>query len=173
MYAYMHEWMHELKGYLYHWLAYIWHTQLWFRQARLLIHTTKDVGIGVLSLVPLPTYLPFYANVRFDLSKTIQLEYVTCLEFASRIGFDRKVSCLTYFYLTRFPIAKSEFQTRFETRTRYSQTPPETVVIVNRERINNLLRRIYVGSNWNPNTITKPLGEKSFCFLRHQLMGWW
>ena len=20
---------------------------------------------------------------------------------------------------------------------------------------------------------TKPLGEKSFCFLRHQLMGWW
>ena len=44
---------------------------------------------------------------------------VTCLEFASQIGFNRKVSCLTYFYLTRFPTAKSEFQTRFETRLRY------------------------------------------------------
>ena len=81
---------------------------------------------------------------------------VTCLEFASRIGFDRKVSCLNYFYLTRFPTAKSEFQTIFETRSRYSHTPPETAVIVNRERINNLLRSIYVGSNWNPNTITNP-----------------
>ena len=80
----------------------------------------------------------------------------TCLEFASRIGFDRKVSCLTYFYLTRFPTAKSEFQTGFETRSRYSHTPPETAVIVNRERINNLLRSIYVGSNWNPNNITNP-----------------
>ena len=30
------------------------------------------------------------------------------------------MSCLTYFYLTRFPTAKSEFQTRFETRSRYS-----------------------------------------------------
>ena len=110
---------------------------------------------------------------------------VTCLEFASRIGFDRKVSCLTYFYLTRFPTAKSEFQTRFETRSRYSHTPPETAVIVNRERINNLLRSIYVRSNCNPNTIiksidtaeqiadilTKPLGEKRVCFLQHQLMG--
>ena len=35
---------------------------------------------------------------------------VTCLEFASRIGFDRKVSCLTYFYLTRFPTAKVSFK---------------------------------------------------------------
>ena len=34
---------------------------------------------------------------------------VTCLEFASRIGFDRKVSCLTNFYLTRFPTAKNKF----------------------------------------------------------------
>ena len=67
---------------------------------------------------------------------------VTFLEFASRIGFDRKVSRLTYFYLTRLPTAKSEFQTRFETRSRYSHTPPETAVIVNRERINNLLRSI-------------------------------
>ena len=47
---------------------------------------------------------------------------VTCLEFASQIRFDRKVSCLTYFYLTRFPTAKSEFQTRFETRSRYSHS---------------------------------------------------
>ena len=70
---------------------------------------------------------------------------VTCPEFASRIGFDRKVSCLTYFYLTRFPTAKSKFQNRFETRSRYSHTPPETTVIVNRERINNVLRSIYVG----------------------------
>ena len=60
---------------------------------------------------------------------------VTCLEFASRIGFDRKVSYLTYFYLTRFPTAKGEFHTRFETRARDSHTPPETAVIVNRERI--------------------------------------
>ena len=81
---------------------------------------------------------------------------VTCLEFASQIGFDRKVSCLTYFYLTRFPRAKSEFQTRFETRSRYSHTPPETTVIVNREKINIFLRSIYAGSNWNPNTITNP-----------------
>ena len=35
---------------------------------------------------------------------------VTCLEFASQIGFDRKVSCLTYFYLTSFPIAKVGFK---------------------------------------------------------------
>ena len=70
---------------------------------------------------------------------------VTCLEFSSRIGFDRKVSCLTYFYLTRFPTAKSEFQNRFETRLIYSYTPPETAVIVNRERINNVFRSIYVG----------------------------
>ena len=45
---------------------------------------------------------------------------VNCIEFASRIGFDRKVSCLTYFYLTRFPTEKSEFQTRFEICSRYS-----------------------------------------------------
>ena len=70
---------------------------------------------------------------------------VTCLEFASRIGFDRKVSCLTYFYLTRFPTSKSEFQNRFVTRSRYSHTPLETAVIVNRERINNVLRSTYVG----------------------------
>ena len=31
-------------------------------------------GVGVISLVPLPTYLPFYVNVTLDLSKTIQLE---------------------------------------------------------------------------------------------------
>ena len=98
----------------------------------------------------------------FWVVKTVQwkvtwsLEDVTCLEFASRIGFDRKVSCLTYFYLTMFPTAKSEFQTRFETRSRYSYTPPETAVIVNRERINNLSCRIYIRSNWNPNTITNP-----------------
>ena len=35
---------------------------------------------------------------------------VTCLEFASRIGFNSKVSCLTYFYLTRFPTAKVSFK---------------------------------------------------------------
>ena len=35
---------------------------------------------------------------------------VICLEFASRIGFDRKVSCLTCFYLTRFPTAKVSFK---------------------------------------------------------------
>ena len=70
---------------------------------------------------------------------------VTCLEFASRIGFDRKVSCLTYFYLTRILTAKSEFQNRFETRSRYSHTLPETAVVVNRERINNVFRSIYVG----------------------------
>ena len=81
---------------------------------------------------------------------------VTCLEFTSQIGFDRKVSCLTYFYLTSFPTAKSVFQTRFENCSRYSHTPPKNSVIVNRERINNLLRNIYVGSNWNPNTITNP-----------------
>ena len=70
---------------------------------------------------------------------------VTFLEFASRIWFDRKVSCLTYFYLTRILTAKSEFQNRFETRSRYSHTLPETAVIVNRERINNVFRSIYVG----------------------------
>ena len=59
---------------------------------------------------------------------------VTCLEFASRIGFDRKVSCLTYFYITRFPTAKSEFQTRFENCSRYSHTPLETAGIVKREK---------------------------------------
>ena len=32
------------------------------------------------------------------------------------------MSCLTYFYLTRFPTEKSEFQTRFETCSRYSHT---------------------------------------------------
>ena len=68
----------------------------------------------------------------------------------------KKLSCLTYFYPSRFPSAKSEFQTRFKTRLRYSHTLPEISVIVNRERINNLLRIIYVGSNWNPNTITNP-----------------
>ena len=81
---------------------------------------------------------------------------VTCLEFASQIGFDRKVICLTHLYLTRFPTAKSEFQNIFETRSRYSHTPLETAVIVNRERINDLLLSIYVGYNWNPNTITNP-----------------
>ena len=81
---------------------------------------------------------------------------VTCLEFASQIEFDRKVSCLTYFYLTRFPTSKSEFQTIFETRSIYSHTPPDTAVIVNRERLNIFLRSIYVGPNWNPNTITNP-----------------
>ena len=30
------------------------------------------------------------------------------------------MSCLTYFCLTRFPTAKSEFQTIFETLSRYS-----------------------------------------------------
>ena len=85
-----------------------------------------------------------------------EIDHVTCLKFASRIGFNRKVSCLTYFYLTRFPTAKSEFQTRFKIRSRYSHTPPETAVILNRERINNLLRSIYVVFNWNPNTITNP-----------------
>ena len=84
------------------------------------------------------------------------LDFVTCLEFSMRIGFNRKVSCLTYFYLTTFPTAKNEFQTKFETCSRYSHTPLENAVIVNRERINNLLRSIYVGSNWNPNTITNP-----------------
>ena len=56
------------------------------------------------------------------ISSMTVLLLVTCLEFASRIGFDRKVSCLTYFYLTRFPTAKSEFQNRFETRSRYSHS---------------------------------------------------
>ena len=55
---------------------------------------------------------------------------VTCLEFASQIKFNRKVSCLTFFYITRFPTSKSEFQTRFENCSRYSHTPPETAVIV-------------------------------------------
>ena len=32
------------------------------------------------------------------------------------------MSCLTYFYLTRFPTAKSEFQCRFENCSRYSHT---------------------------------------------------
>ena len=63
----------------------------------------------------LPVSLPWYPEV--------VLRIVTCLEFASWTGFDRKVSYLTYFYLTRFPTAKSEFQTRFETRSRYSQPP--------------------------------------------------
>ena len=75
----------------------------------------------------------------------IIVQGVTYLEFASQIGFDRKVSCLTYFYLTRFPTAKCDFQTRFETRSRYSHTPPEIEVIVNREKRNNVLRIIYVG----------------------------
>ena len=44
-----------------------------------------------------------------------------------------------------FPTAKIEFKNRFETRSRYCHTSPETVVIVNRERINNELRSIYVG----------------------------
>ena len=43
----------------------------------------------------------------------LESNYITdviCLEFASRIGFDRKVSCLTYFNLTRFPTAKVSFK---------------------------------------------------------------
>ena len=54
---------------------------------------------------------PFPSQPMHDwcLPPTLQ-EIVTCLELASRIGFDRKVSCLTYFYLTRFPTAKLSFK---------------------------------------------------------------
>ena len=48
---------------------------------------------------------------------------VTCLEFTSRIWFDRKVSCLTYFYLTRFPTEKVSFKLDLKNRSRYSHTP--------------------------------------------------
>ena len=107
----------------------------------------------ILNLILTP-YFGLYKNLSADTLG--DHPHVTCPEFALRIGFDRKVSCLTYFYLTRFPTAKSEFQTRFEARSRYSHTPPETAVVVNREIINNLLRSIYVGSNWNPKNITNP-----------------
>ena len=98
---------------------------------------------------------------------------VTCLEFASRIGFDREVSCLNYLYLTRFPTAKSDIKTRFETCSRYSHTTSETAVIVNRERINNLLRSIYVGSNWNPNTITNPKADAARNRNSSLPRAWW
>ena len=56
--------------------------------------------------------------------------------YFSRICFAnwvwQEIELLTYFCLTRFPTAKSEFQNRFETRSTYSHTPPETAVIVNR-----------------------------------------
>ena len=51
-------------------------------------------------------FIASYFNFTIPLVNTL----VTCLEFASQIGFDRKVSCLTYFYLTRFPTAKVSFK---------------------------------------------------------------
>ena len=80
--------------------------------------------------------------------------------YLSRICFAnwvrQEIEMFNLFLSNKVSNSKNEFQTRFETRSRYSHTPPETAVIVNRERINNLLLSIYVGSNWNPNTITKP-----------------
>ena len=83
-----------------------------------------------------------------------------CYCYLSRICFANWVrqesDMFNLFISNKVYNSKSEFQTRFETRSRYSHTPPETAVIVNRERINNLLCRTYVGYNWNPNTITNP-----------------
>ena len=57
------------------------------------------------------TVSPTVSLEAITITSTIEThETVTCLEFASRIGFDRKVSCLTYFYLTRFPTAKVSFK---------------------------------------------------------------
>ena len=69
--------------------------------------------------------------------------YFSIIRFAIWVWQDSEL--LIYFYLTSFPTAKNEFQNWFETRSRYSHTPPETTVVVNRERINNVLRSIYVG----------------------------
>ena len=84
----------------------------------------------------------------------IQHCYLSKIRFANWVQQESELFNL--FLSNKVSNSKSEFQTRFETRSRYSHTPPETAVVVNRERINNLLRSIYVGSNWNPNTITNP-----------------
>ena len=57
------------------------------------------------------SFPPKHTHNRAVVLRTLSIvQGVTCLEFASRIGFDRKVICLTYFYLTRFPTAKASFK---------------------------------------------------------------
>ena len=56
--------------------------------------------------------------------------YFSRIRFANWVWQEGEL--LTYFYLTRFPTEKSEFQNIFESCSRYSHTPPETAVIVNR-----------------------------------------
>ena len=66
--------------------------------------------------------------------------YFSRIRFAN--WFRQESEMFNLFLSNKVPNSKSDFQTRFETCSRYSHTPPETSVIVNRERINNLFRRI-------------------------------
>ena len=92
--------------------------------------------------------------MKTEIELTMNICYLSRIRFANWVQQESELFNL--FLSNKVSNSKSEFQTRFETRSRYSHTPPEIAVIVNRERINNLLRSIYVGSNWNPNTITNP-----------------
>ena len=90
--------------------------------------------------------------------------YFSRIRFANWVRQESEL--ITYFYLTRFITAKNEFQNRFETRSRYSHTPPKTSVTVNRERINNVLRSICVGCLLEPRYYHQPI---IWCWKKQKL----
>ena len=72
------------------------------------------------------------------------------------------MSCLTYFYLTRFPTAKSEFQTRFETRSRYYHTV----------KFNSYSYTLQEGVIIDWRKVTMGEQVANYCYLSHTIQGY-